>query len=62
MGKIENETQLKITKRWLSEFETKVSALRMAPLNGTHPMLRSAEIEGQESQIETFKKEIAEYE
>ena len=61
MGKIENDHQLKITAGWLVRFTDSVKRLKRAPLNNVDPRLRKAEIDGQESQIETFIDEIRDY-
>ena len=59
---IKNDLQYKLTKESLEKFETAVSALQNQPLNGIHPRLRQAEIEGLQSKIGDFMEEIAEYE
>jgi len=59
---IENDRQLKITEGFLEKFEHSVASLKEAPLDGMHPRLRQAEIDGMESKILDFKEEIEEYE
>jgi len=59
---IENDHQKKITSDWSARFESSVAKIRAAPLGDGSPILRRAEIDALESQILTFKEELAEYE
>ncbi len=58
---IENEDQLKITAKWKRNFELDVALLRHAPLKGTDPRFRQAEIDEIESKIKDFDEKIREY-
>ena len=61
---IKNERQYRITKGWIQKFTQTVDHLDAHPEgNGSlHPLLRRAEREGLESQIETLQQEVREYE
>ncbi|MEE9581200.1 MAG: hypothetical protein V3V74_07790 [Nitrosomonadaceae bacterium] len=63
MGKIESDFQLKITAAWLVRFHGSVKKMKAveAPNTANELLLRKAEIDAAESQIESFIEEIDEY-
>ncbi len=61
---IENERQYRTTKTWIEEFTQTLGRLDARPEEGAplHPLLRKAERDGLESQIENLQREVQEYE
>jgi hypothetical protein len=60
---IENVKQYEITKNWLAKFQQSVNQLiKDGPAQNVHPGIHQAQIDAQNSQIEIFKDDIAEYE
>jgi len=62
MYKIKDKADYANTKKLMKEFESDISSLETLPLNGTHPMLRKADIESRQSQVEDFKQQLRTYE
>ena len=61
MGEILNERQYRITKSWLRQFEQKLEEAKTNPDELSHRIHRSI-LESQQSQIDDFMRELAEYE
>ena len=61
MGEILNERQYRITKSWLRKFEQNLGEAETNP-DGLSPRMHRAILESLQSQIDDFKRELAEYE
>ena len=61
MGEILNERQYRITKSWLRKFEQNLGEAKTNP-DGLSPRMHRAILESLQSQIDDFKRELAEYE
>ena len=62
MYEIRDQKDYENTKKLIEEFKTDISTLENLPLNSTHPLLRKAQIESRQSQVEDFKEQIETYE
>ena len=59
---IQNRKQLRLTQQQAARFVQAIDELRRSPLEqNLHPLLRKAEIEALESQLDTLKGEIETY-
>ena len=60
----ENEQQYHITQGWIQKFTQTLGRLDAQPEEGAarHPLLRKAERDGLESQIEALQQEVRPYE
>ena len=63
---IQNERQYRVTRGWIKKFREDLAELRAGPTppgacGGIHPLLRQAQVDAQESQLQTFEEEVAEY-
>ena len=61
---IKNERQYRMTKAWIQKFTQTLGGLDAHPEESAslHPLLRKAERDGLEGQIETLQQEVREYE
>ncbi len=59
---IKNERQYRITKSQLKKFEDTLELLKKENTTDIHPLFAKAQLDSIKSQIQTFKREIAEYE
>lgn len=61
---IKNERQYQITQRQIESFQRDLHRVRRAAVDSDpiHPLIRQAQFEGIESQIETLRTEVREYE
>jgi len=59
---IKNDRQFKITKNQLKKFEETLEILKNTDTSEIHPLFAKAQLDSIESQIESLKREIKEYE
>jgi ribosome-binding protein aMBF1 (putative translation factor) len=59
---IKNERQYRITKAQADKFAKALHEMTTSPQRAGHPVLRKAQIEALQSQLEDLQREIAEYE
>lgn len=59
---IEDDKQLGITLGWIGEFERNLEqAKRVTPPDGVDPVIWDAHVAGMQSQLETMRRQVAEY-
>jgi len=59
---IKKERQFKITKSQAEKFTAAIQELKASPAKGMHPLLREAELDGMQSQLDDLNEQLAEYE
>ncbi len=58
---IKNERQFRITKHQADKFATAIQELKATPAKDMHPLLRKAEVDGMQSQLDDLNEQLAEY-
>lgn len=59
---IKNERQYRITRSQAAKFESAIAAAGKSTSRGIHPVLRKAQVDGMNSQLDDLKRELSEYE
>lgn len=59
---IKNDRQFRITKNQLKKFQETLEILKTTDTSDVHPLFAKAQLDSIESQIDSFKREIKEYE